>query len=139
MVARYEGRLRRRGLTGAAGAIFSKMVKYSGATLDQTFSALGHPTRRAILDRLSVEPGLSVSDLAAPLSMKLPAMMKHLDVLSDAGLITRSKRGRVVSVALAPEPMAEAMRWLEQHEKFWSAGLDRLAAYAESRPPKTEP
>jgi DNA-binding transcriptional ArsR family regulator len=112
------------------------MVKYRDANLDQTFSALGNRTRRAILDRLSVEPGLSVSELARPLDMKLPAMMKHLDVLSEAGLIARSKQGRTVSVALAPEPMAEAMRWLERNEKFWSSSLDRLAAYAQSQETK---
>ncbi len=109
------------------------MVNYSDANLDHIFSALGSPTRRAILDRLSVEPGLSVSDLAKPLSMKLPAMMKHLDVLSAAGLIARSKCGRVVSISLTPGSMVEAVRWLEQHEKFWSSSLDRLAAYAESK------
>jgi DNA-binding transcriptional ArsR family regulator len=109
------------------------VVKYGDAHLDQTFSALGNPTRRAILDRLSTEPGLSVSELARPLSMKLPAIMKHLDVLSEAGLISRSKCGRVVSVSLVPEPMAQAMRWLERHETFWSSGLDRLAAYAEGQ------
>ena len=109
------------------------MVKYNDAHLDRTFSALGHPTRRAVLDRLSREPGLSVSDLAEPLSLKLPAMMKHLDVLAEAGLIARSKCGRTVSVELVPKPMAEAMRWLQRHEKFWASGLDRLTVYAESR------
>ncbi|HWA30627.1 MAG TPA: metalloregulator ArsR/SmtB family transcription factor [Rhizomicrobium sp.] len=109
------------------------MVKFSEAHLDRTFTALGHPARRAILDRLSREPGLSVSELAQPLSMKLPAMMKHLDVLADAGLIARSKSGRTVSVEITPKPMNEAMHWLERHAQFWSAGLDRLAAYAESR------
>lgn len=109
------------------------MVKYLNSDLDQTFSALSSSTRRAILDRLSREPGLSVSELARPLSLKLPAMMKHLDVLSEAGLIARSKCGRTVSVELTEKPMTEAMRWLEQHQKFWSAGLNRLAAYAERK------
>ena len=66
--------------------------------MDRTFSALADPTRRAVLLRLKEEPGLSVSELARPLSLKLPGMMKHLDVLSDAGLITRAKAGRTVSV-----------------------------------------
>jgi DNA-binding transcriptional ArsR family regulator len=109
------------------------MVKYTDSDLDQTFSALASSTRRAILDRLGREPGLSVSELARPLSLKLPAMMKHLDVLSDAGLIARSKCGRTVSVELTPKSMTEAMRWLERHEKFWSAGLNRLATYAERK------
>jgi DNA-binding transcriptional ArsR family regulator len=59
--------------------------------------------------------------------------MKHLDVLADAGLITRSKAGRVVTVRLAPEPMRQAMDWLRRYERFWSASLDRLAAFAESK------
>jgi DNA-binding transcriptional ArsR family regulator len=109
------------------------MVKYIDSDLDQVFSALSHSTRRAILDRLGREPGLSVSELARPLSLKLPAMMKHLDVLSDAGLIARSKCGRTVSVELTEKPMTEAMRWLERHQKFWSAGLTKLAAYAEQK------
>ena len=109
------------------------MVNCSDANLDHTFSALGNPTRRAILDRLSREPGLSVSDLAKPLSMKLPAMMKHLDVLSEAGLIARSKSGRTVFITLVPQSMAEALRWLGRHEAFWSSSLDRLAAYAETQ------
>jgi DNA-binding transcriptional ArsR family regulator len=109
------------------------MVKYNETHLDRTFSALGHATRRAIVDRLSREPGLSVSELAEPLSVKLPAMMKHLDVLSEAGLIARNKTGRTVSVELLSKPMSEAMRWLQRHEKFWSSSLNRLALYAEAR------
>ena len=81
--------------------------------------------------RLEREPGLSVSQLAQPLPIKLPGMMKHLDVLSDAGLIRREKAGRTVAVYLAPEPMGEAMEWLKRYERFWSASLDRLGALVE--------
>ena len=70
---------------------------------------------------------------ARPFVIKLPAVMKHLDVLCDAGLITRSKIGRTVTVRLRPEPMREAMNWLRRYERFWSKSLDRLAAYAESK------
>jgi DNA-binding transcriptional ArsR family regulator len=59
--------------------------------------------------------------------------MKHLDVLQNAGLITRSKAGRTVAVRLAPEPMREAIEWLRRYERFWSSSLDRLAAYAERK------
>jgi DNA-binding transcriptional ArsR family regulator len=62
--------------------------------------------------------------------------MKHLDVLDDAGLITRSKTGRSVTVRLASEPMREAMNWLRRYERFWSGSLDRLAAYAEGKEAK---
>ena len=73
------------------------MVKYQSSGMDRTFSALADPTRRGVLARLMDEPGLSVTELARPFDLKLPGMMKHLDVLFDAGLITRSKTGRTVS------------------------------------------
>jgi DNA-binding transcriptional ArsR family regulator len=112
------------------------MVNYSDP-LDRTFAALVDPTRRAILARLEREErGVSVSALAQPFAIKLPAVMKHLDVLDHAGLISRSKQGRTVTVRLAPEPMREAMAWLRRYERFWSASLDRLAAYAESKEAK---
>jgi len=101
--------------------------------LDRVFAALVDPTRRAILATLEREDAASVSELAAPFQIKLPAVMKHLDVLSDAGLITRQKHGRTVTVRLRPEPMREAMQWLGRYERFWSASLDRLAVYAEAK------
>lgn len=99
--------------------------------LDSTFAALVDPTRRAILARLERDEAVSVSALARPFAIKLPAVMKHLDVLSAAGLILRSKAGRTVTVRLRPEPMREAAAWLGRYERFWSDRLDRLAAYAE--------
>ena len=97
------------------------MVYYSPAALDRTFAALADPTRRALLARLSEKDSLSVSELAQPLPMSLPAVMKHLDVLSDAGLVTRNKEGRVVSCRLRAEPMREANDWLNRY----TALLDR--------------
>ena len=108
------------------------MVNYH-AQLDRTFAALVDPTRRAILARLEREKSVSVSQLARPFAIKLPAVMKHLDVLDQAGLITRSKIGRTVTVRLSPEPIREAMDWLRRYERFWSASLDRLAAYTEGK------
>jgi DNA-binding transcriptional ArsR family regulator len=107
------------------------MVKYQASRMDRTFSALADPTRRAVLLRLKAKPGLSVSELARPFSLKLPGMMKHLDVLSDAGLITRSKTGRIVSVTLSVRPMREAMKWLQQYESLWTVSMDRLVALVE--------
>ncbi len=101
--------------------------------LDRTFAALVDPTRRAILAELERKDGVSVSELAEPFAIKLPAVMKHLGVLDEAGLITRSKSGRTVTVRLRPQPMREAMEWLRRYERFWSGSLDRLAAYAESK------
>ena len=109
------------------------MVNYPERQLDRTFAALVDGTRRAILARLEREDSATVSELAKPFAIKLPAVMKHLDVLYDAGLITRSKAGRVVTVRIRPEPMREAMDWLRRYERFWSKSLDRLAAYAESK------
>jgi DNA-binding transcriptional ArsR family regulator len=107
------------------------MVKYQASRMNRTFSALADPTRRAVLLRLRKQPGLSVSELARPLSLKLPGMMKHLDVLSDAGLITRTKTGRTVSVKLSVAPMREAMAWLKRYESLWTVSMDRLVALVE--------
>ena len=101
--------------------------------LDRTFAVLSDSTRRAILARLEREDALSVSELARPHAIKLPAIMKHLDVLADAGLITRAKTGRTVTVRLQPRPMREAMEWLRRYERFWTASLDRLTALTEAR------
>src|ERR1700755_1520402 len=102
--------------------------------LPRPFAALTDPSRRVILARLErEEQGATVSDLAKPLPIKMPAVMKHLDVLDDAGLITRTNEGRVVTVRLAPRPMREAMDCLRRYERFWSGSLDRLTALAEAK------
>src|ERR1700689_316071 len=108
-------------------------MENSQKNLDRTFAALGDPTRRAILGRLARRASASVSELAEPFAIKLPAILKHLGVLDDAGLITRSKSGRVVTVRLRPGSMREAMTWVRRHELFWSTRLDKLTAYAERK------
>jgi DNA-binding transcriptional ArsR family regulator len=110
------------------------MVKYNNQALDRTFAALADPTRRALLARLGKRDNLSVSELAQPFSMSLPAIMKHLDVLSDAGLITRAKTGRTVACRLTAAPMEQAMDWLNRYQGFWSDNFDRLAAFVEEDP-----
>ncbi|MGD0850612.1 ArsR/SmtB family transcription factor [Bradyrhizobium sp.] len=117
------------------------MVKYSDLALDRTFAALADPTRRALLARLGKQDGISVSELAQPFAMSLPAVMKHLDVLSDAGLVTRSKTGRIVACRLTARPMEQAMDWLSRYQRFWSENLDRLAAFVEEDqwPPNQAP
>jgi DNA-binding transcriptional ArsR family regulator len=107
------------------------MVKYQEPVLDRTFAALADPTRRALLAQLNERESVTVSELARPFPVSLPAVMKHLDVLSDAGLITRSKTGRTVTCQLNAAPMEEAMHWLYRYERFWSEQLDRLAAFVE--------
>ncbi|MGA2892559.1 MAG: metalloregulator ArsR/SmtB family transcription factor [Xanthobacteraceae bacterium] len=111
------------------------MVKVSSSALDRTFAALADPTRRALVMRLAEEPGLSVSELAAPFSVSLPAIMKHLDVLSDAGLVARNKTGRTVACRLDAVPMREAFDWLNAYERFWSERLSSLAAFLEEEEP----
>src|SRR5713226_1744951 len=110
------------------------MVKYGEQTLDRTFAALADPTRRALLARLRKRDGISVGVLARTFAMSLPAIMKHLDVLSDAGLIARAKTGRVVACRLTAKPMEQAMDWLNRYQRFWSENLDRLAAFVEEDP-----
>jgi len=104
------------------------MVKYEDAALDRVFSALADPTRRAVLDSLG-GGNLAVSELAAPHGMSLPGFMKHLRVLEDAGLVARTKEGRVVSCELSAAPMKAAAAWMSHYEKFWSDKLDALARY----------
>jgi hypothetical protein len=78
-----------------------------------------------------MQDGISVSELAQPFAMSLPAVMKHLDVLSDAGLVMRAKTGRTVTCRLTADPMEQAMGWLNRYQRFWSENLDRLAAFVE--------
>jgi DNA-binding transcriptional ArsR family regulator len=113
------------------GLTLNRMVKFQERDLDITFAALADPTRRRMLSDLDGREEISVSELARPFAMSLPAVMKHLDVLSDAGLITRNKTGRTVSCRLAAGPMEQAMNWLARYERFWSLSLDRLAAFVE--------
>lgn len=109
------------------------MVNQSPAALDRTFAALADPTRRALLARLEgEEEGLSVSELARPFAISLPAVMKHLDVLGNAGLVSRSKAGRTVTCRLEPAPMRQAMAWLARYGAYWDGQLDRLAAFVEA-------
>lgn len=101
--------------------------------LDRIFGALTDPTRRGLLARLAESDGLTVSELARPLPMSLPAVMKHLDVLEGAGLVARQKTGRTVTCRLVAAPLEDAMTWLQRYARFWEESLDRLAAALERR------
>jgi DNA-binding transcriptional ArsR family regulator len=104
------------------------MVKYSDEQLDGIFAALADRTRRKVL--ASLETGSRpVTELASAHDMSLPGFMKHLRVLEDAGLIARSKEGRVVSCELSAAPMQAAAAWMSRYEKFWKEKLDSLARY----------
>lgn len=96
--------------------------------LDATFGALSDATRRGILARLARGES-SVSELAAPYEMSLPAVSKHLKVLEGAGLVTRHKDGRVHRCRLIAEPMKDAAEWIERYRVFWEEQFDALARY----------
>ena len=94
--------------------------------LDQTFHALADPSRRSIVVRLSRGPA-SVSELARPLAMSLPAVVQHLDVLQKSGLVRSEKIGRVRTCRLEPAPMRSIEQWIAQHRATWESRLDRLS------------
>jgi DNA-binding transcriptional ArsR family regulator len=96
--------------------------------LSRTFSALADPTRRAILARLASGEA-SVTELAEPFDMSLPAISKHLKVLERAGLITRGREAQWRPCRLQPRPLKNAADWLDHYRVFWEHSLDRLEGY----------
>ncbi len=96
--------------------------------LSATFAALADPTRRAILARLALGE-TSVSEIAKPFSMSMPAVSKHLKVLEGAGLITRGRDAQWRPCKLEAGPLKDAAHWIENYRKFWEASLDRLEDY----------
>ena len=96
--------------------------------LNATFSALADPTRRAILAKLSLGEA-SVSDLAKPFDVSMPAITKHLKVLERAGLISRSREAQFRPCKLEAAPLKEVSSWLEEYRRFWEASFDRLDEY----------
>ncbi|MES2398821.1 MAG: helix-turn-helix transcriptional regulator [Pseudomonadota bacterium] len=108
------------------------MVNLQDEQLDRVFAALSVSARRQVLAQLALkdgEGGCTVTELSQPHGMSLPGFMKHLAVLEAAGLIARSKEGRVVRCALDAAPMQEAAMWMSRYERFWSAQLDALGRY----------
>src|ERR1700744_5335842 len=104
------------------------MTQPSQDQLSLTFAALADPTRRAILARLSAGE-TSVTELAEPFRMSLPAVSKHLKVLARAGLITRSRHAQVRPCRLKASPLKEAVDWLEFYCRFWEERFDGLEEY----------
>src|SRR6185437_6369207 len=105
--------------------------------LDLAFQALADPARRSILDRLAEGPA-SVSELARPLPMSLPAVMLHLKVLEESGLVKTSKSGRVRTCRIEPGFLSEAERWIAERRQMWERNLDRLGAFLNETKPETE-
>lgn len=100
------------------------------ATLDSVFAALADPTRRAILARLA-RGNATVNELGAPFDMTQPAISKHLKVLENAGLISRSRDAQRRPRALEPKRLAQANKWLEKYRKLWETRYERLDALLE--------
>lgn len=96
--------------------------------LSNTFAALSDPTRRAILARLALGE-TSVTELAEPFEMSMPAISKHLKVLERAGLIARGRDAQWRPCRLKPQPLKDAAAWLEHYRRFWEQSFDRLEEY----------
>ena len=105
--------------------------------LDKTFAALADPARRAIVDRLVAGPA-SVSELARPLPMSLPAVMLHLKVLEESGLVTSEKTGRVRTCRIDPKMLSQAEQWVSERRQMWERSLDRLGAFLDETKPENE-
>jgi DNA-binding transcriptional ArsR family regulator len=105
--------------------------------LDLMFQALADPSRRAMVDRLSRGPA-SVSELAQPLAMSLPAVVQHLQVLEGSGLVKTQKIGRVRSCTLDTSAMSQAEQWINARRTQWQRRFERLGAYLDEMPDEPE-
>lgn len=141
---RWNGRLSAQRSSGGAcflldirraGTILNFVVKHKSppAPPDATLSALADPARRAIVERLGAGEA-TVSELAAPFTMSMPAVSKHLRVLERAGLLAQERRGRTRVCRLNRAPLDNLARWLERYTTFWNDRLDALAEHFESNP-----
>src|SRR3954468_5451950 len=104
----------------------SEMVQSAAA--DEAFHALSNPTRRKVLERLSVGPA-TVTELAAPFDMQLPSFVQHLSLLEQSRLVKSKKRGRVRTYELAPERFKVVEDWLTERRRLWEARLDQFDQY----------
>jgi DNA-binding transcriptional ArsR family regulator len=112
------------------------MVNYS-EPLDTTFGALADPTRRAILARLALGE-TSVTELARPFAMSLPAVSKHLRVLEEAGLLARARDGRIHRCHIEAAPMRAAAEWIARYRAFWEERFDALERYLKQTEKETD-
>jgi DNA-binding transcriptional ArsR family regulator len=120
-------RLKIKRLLKCLSLILQRMLNQS-APLDLAFHALADPTRRAMVERLALSPA-SVSDLARPLAMSLPAVMQHLAVLEGSGLVVSQKIGRVRTCRIEPGALGRARQWIDALRLEWGRRLDRLEEY----------
>jgi DNA-binding transcriptional ArsR family regulator len=105
--------------------------------LDKTFAALADPARRSIVERLVQGPA-TVSELAKPLPMSLPAAMLHLKVLEESGLVKSEKVGRVRTCRIEPQMLSQAEHWVAERRVMWERNLDGLGAYLDQTKPENE-
>jgi DNA-binding transcriptional ArsR family regulator len=110
------------------------MLNYQTQPLDRAYQALGDVTRRALVERLTRGPA-SVSELARGQPMSLPAVMLHLKVLEESGLVTSQKKGRVRTCQVAPKMLSEAERWIAERRAMWERNLDRLGQFLDQEQP----
>src|SRR3954471_23329932 len=111
------------------------MLKYQ--PLDLAFQALGDPTRRALVERLAASPA-TVSELAQPLPMSLPAVMLHLKVLEESGLVKSEKVGRVRTCRIEPQMLSQTEHWIAERRRMWQRNLDRLGTFLDQTKPENE-
>jgi DNA-binding transcriptional ArsR family regulator len=113
------------------------MLKYQPTPLDLAFQALSDPGRRAMVERLSQGPA-SVSELAKPLRITLPAVVQHLKILEEAALVRSAKIGRVRTCMLRIETIAQVEGWIAERKRFWGQQYDQLEAYLAQTAPKDD-
>ena len=106
-------------------------------SLDNVIVAISDPTRRAIINRLARGPA-RISDVAAPFSMSLTGVCKHVRVLERAGLVRRTHHGRENTLELSAEPLRDVARWISRYERFWNARLDRLEGFFAAKKEKSQ-
>jgi DNA-binding transcriptional ArsR family regulator len=105
--------------------------------LDKAFAALADPARRAMVERLVQGPA-TVSELAKPLPMSLPAAMLHLKVLEESGLVTSQKLGRVRTCRIDARVLSQAEQWVGERRQMWERSLDRLGTYLDQTKPEDQ-
>ena len=113
------------------------MVYYARSSLDRVFASLADPTRREILARLAGGPK-TITELASPFDMSLPAVSKHIRVLERAGLARVHRAGRCRRTTLVAAPLREAQDWIERYRRFWEFQFDQLEAYLEENANKDD-
>jgi DNA-binding transcriptional ArsR family regulator len=114
-----------------------KLVLNQTAELDRVFQALADPSRRMMVERLTRGPA-SVSELARPLPMTLSAVVQHLAVLEESGLVHSKKAGRVRMCEVAPETLSTAEQWINERRRSWERRLDRLGDYLAEQSEQTK-